>query len=241
MSAYVFCEECQCEVEDCEHLSHERKKEIEAGWENDLAYLDSQMYKFWLIVNAEDLGRPVPSREESDHASAELDRLLKKHHKLTRRVNCDCHTCREEGWFIPVQPNTKPRMTLMEFLEPEDGDTDASVLVSVPRAHTPLEGECTCDLCKKFFVRWPRVSRSERWQRRRNPNDIYERRRPWTEAERADWRHMGMTAMTHSRYERSFIVPETGEQVTVGNLRADEFLAEYPSALELKVNELDCL
>lgn len=112
----TFCEDCQTQVRDCEHVKRSRKiakmGETEAGRENDVAYLDSRCYELWLIVNAEDLGRFIPSREESDRASAELDRLLEKHHHLTRRPTCDCHTCCKRGWHLPKPkaPADKPKL-----------------------------------------------------------------------------------------------------------------------------------
>jgi hypothetical protein len=240
MPPYVFCEQCQCEVRDCEHLSHERKmakiKEIEAGWENDPQYLVRECERLWLVVNREELtGERVP-RVDHDRAMEKLLRLQSALHKITRRPNCDCTDCREHGWYKP-SPKQKPKPSLKAFLEQGDHDTADSAPAAPPRAHTPLEGECTCDLCKKFFAWWPRVTRGEIWERRRtNVTRDDGTRKPWTEAERAEWRHL---EMTHSRYQRSFIVVETGRTITIGNLEAEEFLAEYPTALELKND--DCL
>jgi len=240
MPPYVFCEECQCEVRDCEHLSHERKmakiEEIEAGWENDPAYLKRESERLWGVINAEELGGdPVPQAEH-DRAMGKLLRLQSTEHRITRRADCDCTDCRERGSYKP-SPKEKPKSSLEAFLEQGDRDTVDSVPASSPRAQSPLEGECTCGLCKMFFAWWPRATRGERWERRRiNVTRDDGTRKPWTEAERAEWRHL---EMTHSRYQRSFIVVETGKTITIGNLEAAEFLAEYPTALELKND--DCL
>src|SRR6202041_1466561 len=102
-AGFAFCGDSRCEVRDCEHL-------------NDLAHLDSRIYALWLIVNAEDLGRPIPSREESSRASDELDRLLEKQHKLTRRTNCDCHQCRENGWWVSTGAKPERKCSLEDFI-----------------------------------------------------------------------------------------------------------------------------
>ena len=78
----VWCEVCQSELVDCTHLS-------------DPDHLGEQLSH---------LHRLTDDWPEGNHAGFEalierIDCLQERHHRLTRQPNCDCHLCRDRGWF----------------------------------------------------------------------------------------------------------------------------------------------
>ena len=98
MPPYVFCEDCQCEVQDCEHLSHERKmakiKEIETGWALDGIWDDADALG---DVCARLWDRPHEERDY-DTINRIQSRVLALRQDIEARhrrlpFKCDCDDC----------------------------------------------------------------------------------------------------------------------------------------------------
>lgn len=83
VDAPVWCEVCQTETVDCSHLS-------------DSGYLGEQLSRLHRLADEWPEGKP---HAEYEAVIETIDRLQERHHRLTRQPNCDCHLCRDRGWF----------------------------------------------------------------------------------------------------------------------------------------------
>lgn len=79
----VRCEVCQTELVGCPHLS-------------DADYLGEQLSRLHHLA---DMDMPQRPYAEYEALIDKIDRLQERHHRLSRQPNCDCHLCRDRGWF----------------------------------------------------------------------------------------------------------------------------------------------
>jgi len=134
----TFCEECQTEVVRCEHIAHEQKlkkiAEIEAQWESDPQYLCKELDRQRPSVDTED--ESLWGTYKYKEACLRWDRLQERHHQLTRSNSCDCHLCKEKGWYIPLLAASKPAMksALAAFLNGDDSNCHCG---------------CRCQVCRE--------------------------------------------------------------------------------------------
>ncbi len=148
----VWCEVCRTEALDCEHLS-------------DSEYLGEQLSRLHRLADMD-----MPERPYKEFAALidKIDRLQERHHRLTRRPNCDCHLCRERGWCVPVvaKSESEYRKSLEEFLaNPHDDDwlscSDPFGALNAFRIRhgicnpdgTPHGPMCICDSCMEKLDR----------------------------------------------------------------------------------------
>ncbi len=159
MSFRPYCLQCERLVDRCEHIARaeELRKQIdeEAQLECDPQYFSEELERLWLIVYAEDLterrGEPFHplSRDEYQAAVVKFESFQERHHELTRQNDCDCHLCKDKGWYIPVPASSKPKKksALATFLDGDDSDRGD-------------ESNCGCGCrCYGVLSRWVRSNR----------------------------------------------------------------------------------
>jgi len=83
VDAPVWCEVCQTETVTCAHLC-------------DSDYLGEELSRLHRLADMD-----MPDRPYAGFSALidKIDCLQERHHRLTRRPGCDCHLCRDRGWF----------------------------------------------------------------------------------------------------------------------------------------------